>query len=475
MTSRRLGRWWPRSLAGQLVLLLLLALAIAQLLVLAISAHDRVRAVAAAQNSRALASAANLANILAITPRDRWAAMVGAFRGNGLTVEIASQPAVGGERAHHANPPARLLANKLAPTGFGPIRVDIDAPHFFERESWLRDRADDDDGLEGEEGDRDDRRRRRLDIERARVTVAIGLGDAGWLNIRHRVRPPPIWAGIGWGYFLLTGILVSLVAVLVVRRATRPLRALADAAERLGRGETVAVLATEGPVEVARAAGAFNDMQARIRRYIEDRTTMLAAISHDLRTPITTLRLRTEFVEDEDNKARMLETLDEMAAMTEAALAFARDDAKREAAQPVDLMAMLDSLVEDLSDQGATLSLAEAPRTIVRVRPLALRRALRNLLENAVRYGERARITLRAQDATVHVLIDDDGPGIAADDLERVFEPFTRLETSRSRETGGSGLGLAIARSLIRAHGGEITLVNRPEGGLRATVELPAG
>lgn len=476
MKSWRLSRFWPRSLAGQLVLLLMLALLIAQLLVLAISAHDRVRAVAAAQNTRALASAVSLAKVLSKSPREHWGDLIDAFRGNGMMVEIAPRPAVGGGHDHDGNPLARRLQHELEPTPFGPVRIDIDNPRFFDRESWRRDR--DDDEAEDDDDDRhehrDDRRRRRNELERARMTIAIGLDHGAWLNVRHWVRPPPIWAGIGWGYFVLTGVLISLVAVVMVRRVTRPMRALADAAERVGRGEAVADLPTGGPIEVARAAGAFNDMQARIRRFVQDRTTMLAAISHDLRTPITTLRLRAEFVDDEDNKERMLETLDEMAAMAEAALAFARDDARREEAQAVDLAAMLDSIAEDLAEQGATISIAEAPRTVVRVRPVALRRALRNLIENAVRYGERADISLQLDDAMVRVRIDDQGPGIPEKDLDRVFEPFTRLETSRSRETGGTGLGLAIARSLIRAHGGDIILVNRPEGGLRAIVELPA-
>ncbi|MEK9662234.1 MAG: ATP-binding protein, partial [Alphaproteobacteria bacterium] len=224
---------------------------------------------------------------------------------------------------------------------------------------------------------------------------------------------------------------------------------------------------------------AFNAMQERLSRFIGDRTRLLAAISHDLRTPITSLRLRAEFIDDEETRAKVLETLDEMARMAEATLAFARDDAAAEETRPVDLAALLQSLADDLADLGHDVTCAEAPALAYRCRPVALKRALRNLIENAVRYGDRARISLAATPEGPRIAIEDDGPGIDPAALERVFEPFVRLEESRSRETGGVGLGLAIARSIVRAHGGELSLVNRSDAagkvaGLTATVALPA-
>jgi signal transduction histidine kinase len=219
---------------------------------------------------------------------------------------------------------------------------------------------------------------------------------------------------------------------------------------------------------------AFNRMQERLRRFLDDRTRMLAAVSHDLRTPITSLRLRAEFVEDDETRARILATLDEMQAMVEATLAFAREEARSEPTRIVDLAALVESTAADLADLGAAIEVAPAERLPYGCRPVALRRALRNLLENAVRYGERCHVRLEHDRSEVRIIIEDEGPGIPEDQQGRVFEPFVRLEESRSAETGGIGLGLAIARSIARAHGGDIRLQNLPGRGLRVSLSLPS-
>lgn len=198
---------------------------------------------------------------------------------------------------------------------------------------------------------------------------------------------------------------------------------------------------------------------------------MLAAIGHDLRTPITSMRLRSEFVADEETRRKLLATLDEMQTMTEATLTFAREEAMREETRTVDLSALIESLCADLSDLGWDVTFRNGERIAYRCRPDALRRAVRNLIENAVRYGQRARVFLASTDNAIEVAVEDDGPGIAEQEFERVFAPFVRLENSRNRETGGVGLGLAIARSIVRGHGGDITLANG--GGLHATIRLP--
>jgi signal transduction histidine kinase len=200
---------------------------------------------------------------------------------------------------------------------------------------------------------------------------------------------------------------------------------------------------------------------------------MLAAISHDLRTPITSLRLRAEFVEDEETRSRILDTLDEMQSMTEATLAFAREEAAEEETRTVDLAALVDSVVADLAELGHAVAFVGAERTLIACRRTALRRALRNLVDNAATYGKRAIVRLEQDPRELRVVIEDEGPGIPVPEKERVFEPFVRLEPSRSRETGGIGLGLAIARTIVRNHGGDIVLENRTDGGLRATVHLP--
>ncbi len=228
-----------------------------------------------------------------------------------------------------------------------------------------------------------------------------------------------------------------------------------------------------GPREVRRMTAAFNRMQDRLARFIADRTRMLAAIGHDLRTPITSLKIRAELLDDEEARGKMVATLDDMQRMTEATLAFAREDATAEPARSVDLQALVESLADDLAGMGEDVTFTGDGRLPYTCRPTALRRAICNSIENAVRYGKRARVALAGTPNGPEITIDDDGAGIPPDKIEEVYKPFVRLETSRSRETGGAGLGLSIARSIILAHGGELNLSNRKEGGLHVEVRLP--
>jgi signal transduction histidine kinase len=206
---------------------------------------------------------------------------------------------------------------------------------------------------------------------------------------------------------------------------------------------------------------------------------MLAAIGHDLRTPITRLRLRAEFMDDDEQRRKMLADLDEMEQMISATMAFARDDAAAEPASPIDIAALCRTVVDEAADARPELAekiTYEGPeRLTARARPVALKRALANLVSNALTYGGAARLRLStAEGGMVRLEIEDDGPGIPEAEIERVFQPFRRLEESRNRETGGTGLGLTIARNILRAHGGDVVLRNRPGGGLTAVASLPA-
>jgi signal transduction histidine kinase len=200
---------------------------------------------------------------------------------------------------------------------------------------------------------------------------------------------------------------------------------------------------------------------------------MLAGISHDLRTPITGLRLRAELVDDEQNRERMLSLIDDMHHLTEATLRLARDDSFTEKSDTIDLSALVEGIVDDLTDVGIEVAADVKPGIYIMCRPHSLTRAIRNLAENGAKYGQRSRILLEEDSGNVRIIVDDDGPGIPEEKIEKAFQPFVRLEESRSRDTGGSGLGLAITRSIVLNHGGEVTLANRPEGGLRATITLP--
>ena len=302
------------------------------------------------------------------------------------------------------------------------------------------------------------------------LTVSIKIGDGSWVNFVSLVDIPDT---SGQSSSLLTPLLVGLfvvlaLSILAVWSASKPLAVLANAAERLGRDVGAPPVPVQGPREVRSAALAFNNMQLRLKRFIDDRTQMIAAISHDLRTPITRMKLRAEFIEDDETRNKMLSDLDEMEAMIKQTLAFGRDDSAREPRSMTDLAAML----IDLCRHFGNVYLGPDHLDLL-AGPISLKRALTNLLENAHKYGNQANIRLEDGKDAVLIIIDDEGPGLQEPDMERVFQPFFRLESSRNRDTGGTGLGLAIARSAIRAHGGDILLSNRPEGGLRATVTLP--
>ena len=306
------------------------------------------------------------------------------------------------------------------------------------------------------------------------LRVSLRLPDQTWLNfVAPRSAEAPFWSVRFVLSMLVMAVAVLALSVWVVRRLTAPLTVFARAAERLGVDVNAPPLPERGPVEVRRAVRTFNEMQVRLRRFIDDRTRMLAAISHDLRTPITRLRLRSEFVEEGEQQDKMRADLDEMEAMISSLLSFARDDAAEEPRDVVDLTALVQSVCDNMTDTGRSVEFDQGGRRPVACRPIALRRALANVIENAAKYGEHARVRLLESDGQTTIQIDDDGPGIPEGEAERVFEPFYRLERSRSRETGGAGLGLCIARTIIRAHGGDIVLRNLPHGGLRAEVVMP--
>lgn len=312
----------------------------------------------------------------------------------------------------------------------------------------------------------------------ARLFAAMQLADGSALTIRLPVPHSPATAAPTPPERVLAALValvagVSLLAWIAVRVATRPLSKLADAARALGEDPNRPGVDTTGPAEVAQAAAAFNQMQQRIREHVGERTRILAAISHDLQTPITRLRLRAEQIDDEALRARIQSDLDAMQALAKEGLDYARSLDATAPLQTVDVNALVEALCEDARDMGWQVACAGRVTRACRAQVVALRRALWNLIENGVKFGERVEVTLGEADDALAVQIRDHGPGLPAAELERVFEPFYRTEASRNRETGGTGLGLAIARNLLRAQGGDVTLANAGDGGLIATVRLP--
>jgi signal transduction histidine kinase len=307
------------------------------------------------------------------------------------------------------------------------------------------------------------------------ILVQVGLGDDTWITFKSAIREPP---NILTSSRFLLSMLVRLVTVIVlslvaVRLATRPLQTLAAAAEELGRDIHRLPLKETGSVEVRRAASAFNTMQKRLIEYIQERTRILAAVSHDLKTPITRLRLRAELLDDPKVRAKFVNDLEEMEEMVSATLDFTRGLDNVEPRRNVDMMALLESLQADAQELGHEVTISGNVKQPAKADPHSLKRCLGNLLDNAWKYGKHVRISVEDSDQELRILVRDDGPGIPETEIEQVFEPFYRVEGSRNRATGGVGLGLSIARNAARANGGDLVLKNHPQGGLVATLRLP--
>lgn len=304
--------------------------------------------------------------------------------------------------------------------------------------------------------------------------LGVRQSDGHWLV----VEPKPTFRFDSWQQRVLLILLLSVAAVtplawLFARRLAQPITAFADAAERLGKDPRTPPLNISGSGEVVAAATAFNNMQERLRRYVEDRTAMVGAIAHDLRTPLTRLKFRIEATPD-DVRAKLAADIDQMEAMISATLGFVRDTNRPAERTKLELSSLVESVIDETAETGGAATVERADKVVIEGDPVALKRMVANLVDNALKYGGVARGSVYAEDGMAIIEIDDDGPGVPPAELERVFEPFYRGEPSRNRETGGIGLGLAVVRSLARAHGGDVTLHNRANGGLRACVQLPA-
>ncbi|WP_017476104.1 ATP-binding protein [Pseudomonas sp. PAMC 26793] len=304
--------------------------------------------------------------------------------------------------------------------------------------------------------------------------LVVQLVDQSWLVFS---APSRSW-GLAEGprslvVLMLVLISTALVTLIATRRLARPLQHFTQGVRRFGADFRAPPIEPVGPHEIRQAILAFNGMQAQLQHFIQDRTQMLAAISHDLRAPLTRLRLRGEFIEDADQQHRLFRDVDEMQAMINTALEFFRDDARLEQATQLDLAELLQTLIDDYRDQSIDITFNGPPRLVYFGRPLGLKRVMTNLMDNAIHYGRAPEIELQQSPGVVTVRVLDRGPGIPQERHEQVFLPFFRLEGSRNKSTGGVGLGLSTARAIVLEHGGTLTLKNRPCGGLAAVVVLP--
>ena len=434
----------PDSIGGRLALLLALALLAANAVALVLLSLERDRLGRAARVEAALERAAGFVPLLeSLEARERQRAVRRAER-PGIDFALSDRPRV-------IRTDSTVVARRLAQ------RVGSELDGRDVRVAVARDQG----GRGGEE-----RHGQRLD-------VSIGLrvdGGPSWLNASLRAPPSGRTGGGVPALLVIVGLSLAAVlgvALLYVRRLVRPLRDLAGAARAAGRGDRSVRVAETGARELREAAGAFNAMQGAIARFEAERTRTLAAVGHDLRTPITSLRIRAEMLDDEQRKP-MVRTLDEMRVMADGLVAVARGEGDGEARERIDLPAFLERLC---AERGA--SWRGGPAVAAEVRPVALARAVGNLIDNAIRYAGTAAVSLAAEADDAVIAVEDDGPGVPPERLRTVLEPFVRGEASRSAETGGAGLGLAIARAIAREHGGDLVLANRAGGGLRAELRLP--
>jgi signal transduction histidine kinase len=312
-----------------------------------------------------------------------------------------------------------------------------------------------------------------VEVGSVTMIMSVNMGEAGWLNVRYLAPLIPF----RYGAPLIAGLVAAAATILATwwthSRFAKPLQNLTAAATALRRGEPFPEVPEGGPQVLRAATRSFNAMSQRLTATLENQRSIMTAVAHDLRTPIASMRLRAEFVADEEERTRLNETLDDMQTMTEAVLSAARADRTGETARPVDLTALVESLADDMKETGGDIVFEPGAAVRCVCRTNEVRRAVRNLIENALRYGARARVAVGLEREFAVVSVDDDGPGIPAGDMDRVFEPFVRLEASRSAQTGGYGLGLAITRWIARGHGGDVFLRNRHGGGLSAVVRLP--
>ena len=313
-----------------------------------------------------------------------------------------------------------------------------------------------------------------LGVDKHRIGIALPDGEMMSANIPTPFRPPPFWGGPWMMTLLFAVISVTLLGLWAARALTAPLSSFAKAAESFSLNSADAPLAERGPAEVRALARALNRMRERITALIDDRTKMLAAISHDLRTPITRLRLRSEFIEDEAHRARMLADLDQMRSMLEAVLSFLQNNHRTEPMTLTDIASSLQLVTDQFSDMGYKVSYAGPDHAMATVRPDDLHRCITNLVENAVRYGMETTIRLTPSADGTAIEVEDDGPGISDARKDNMLQPFVRGDSARNMDdAAGFGLGLSIAKAIVLAHGGELSLHDRAPRGLCVRIKLP--
>ena len=454
-------RLLPNSLFGRMVLILIAGLIAAQIFSVAIVFQDRQHSQMQGRVTRSVQRAADLVHALdSLEPANR-AQVIQAFNSRRFSVKESGAafvlPQSDPDLADEAEDFSRALRQSIG--GKHKIAAAI---HYISDET--------DSGTQNTPAVSPD----WLTRPDLLIVTEVALSDGRMVVIRQAFPGEQRqWIYRMLADFALRSAVVIAILLIAVRWATQPLSRLAIAAEKLGENINRPALAENGPAEVARAARAFNRMQARLAAFLKERAQALAAMSHDLKTPITRLRLRSELLDDGALRGKFEKDLLEMESMVQSTLDFMRGVGHEEPMQPIDVMALLESLEGDYSDMGRAVKIEGNVTSPFIGKARTLKRCLENLITNAVDYGTRARVFAERSGNNLMLRVEDDGPGIPESELERVFEPFYRLESSRNRANGGTGLGLSIARNIVQDHGGTIVCKNRPSGGLEVVVTLP--
>lgn len=462
-------RLLPRSLFGRLVLILIGGLLLAQFFSTGLLLKDRGEIIRENTGLQLVQRIASIVYLMEETATDERQRIIRAFSTPTFRVSLSDEPIKQTAEAHSLPSPHLEMLLRQALNEETDLQVAIlPLRRGFEKQPPRR-RHEGDPDHRFKSGERPFRPRLLSGFQ-----ASIRLSDDSWLNVQ---RPLPegieSWPKKLLGYLGVLLLSIILLSMLAVRWVTKPLGTLANAAHNLGKDISHPPLDEKGPKEVKQAAQAFNTMQTRLRRYIEDRSSVLAAVSHDLKTPITRLRLRLALLQNNDLQTRFEKDLNEMEQMVTSTLDYLRGTESKEKQVTINIKALLESLQDDARELGWTMTLASGQVKPYKGRPLALKRCLMNLIENAVRYGEAAHVHMEDSEQQLTLIISDKGEGVPEDELENLFNPFYRREESRAKETGGTGLGLGIARNIARAHGGDVILRRAKTRGLEAVITLP--
>lgn len=460
--------WLPKRLTGQLILLLLSTLTFSQLFTLFFFLSESDYIAEQIETKQLIRRAAQAVNVLATVPDKHHKAMLKAMSVHRVKFYLSQSAetdntAFFNEKSFLAE---QLLLRQMLNKKYSKVYVHQDlasSSRIATLLEYLYQKLT-------EPTKAGNKNSKRLKL----FSTAIELKNKQWLMMSVYSRDPfPLWAKTTLISLLIMSLVLIVIVVLSVKRIIRPLNELADNAKKLGLGESIEPIQEQGPEDVQHAVKAFNQMLLRLNKMVTHRARSLAAMSHDLRTPLTSMRLHAEFISDEVTQDKIIEKLDEMEHITKATISFAKQDSWLEKSRKVDICALIESLCLDLSDIGLNVTCDITDKINYSCRPVALKRAFSNLIENGVKYGKSVDVSIFKNDKSINIIIADQGQGIPEAEQQRMFEAFERLDDSRNQNSGGMGLGMTIALTAIQDHGGEIKLKNRVEKGLDVIVQLP--